>query len=85
MPLENGKQRKTGLITGSASGLGRAIALRLARDGWNLCLADLNDTANEETLGLVRQAGGDGFVEHLDVRSIEEWRALHERLQARWP
>ena len=85
MPLEDGKQRKTGLITGSASGLGRAIALRLARDGWNLCLADVNDTANEETLRLVRQAGGDGFVEHLDVRSIEEWRALHERLQARWP
>jgi NAD(P)-dependent dehydrogenase (short-subunit alcohol dehydrogenase family) len=85
MALDTAKQRKTGLITGAASGLGRAIAVRLARDGWSLCLADVNDTASEETLRLVRQAGGDGFVEHLDVRSIEEWRALHERLQARWP
>ncbi len=59
MPLDNGKQRKTGLITGSASGLGRALALRLARDGWELCLADVNDTGNEETFRLVRQAGGD--------------------------
>jgi NAD(P)-dependent dehydrogenase (short-subunit alcohol dehydrogenase family) len=85
MPLTNGQQPKTGLITGAASGLGRAIALRLARDGWNLAIADVNDAGSEETLALVRQAGGDGFVEHLDVRSIEEWRALHERLTARWP
>ncbi|HXY34219.1 MAG TPA: SDR family NAD(P)-dependent oxidoreductase [Planctomycetaceae bacterium] len=85
MALENGQQRKTGLITGAASGLGRAIALRLARDGWNLCLADVNDTGNEETLQLVRQAGGDGFVEHLDVREIDAWQDLRERLRERWP
>ncbi|HET6325203.1 MAG TPA: SDR family NAD(P)-dependent oxidoreductase [Planctomycetaceae bacterium] len=84
MPLANNKQRKTGLITGAASGLGRAIALRLAHDGWNLALADVNDEACEETLRLVRQAGGDGFVEHLDVRYIEEWQALRDRLQAQW-
>jgi NAD(P)-dependent dehydrogenase (short-subunit alcohol dehydrogenase family) len=84
MPLANSKQRKTGLITGAASGLGRAIAVRLARDGWNLALADVNDEACEETLRLVRQAGGEGFVEHLDVRDIEEWRALSERLRAQW-
>jgi len=84
MPLANNKQRKTGLITGAASGLGRAIALRLAHDGWNLALADVNDEACEETLRLVRHAGGDGFVEHLDVRYIEEWQALRDRLQAQW-
>jgi NAD(P)-dependent dehydrogenase (short-subunit alcohol dehydrogenase family) len=84
MPLANSKQRKTGLITGAASGLGRAIAVRLARDGWNLALADVNDEACEETLRLVRRAGGEGFVEHLDVRYIEEWRALSERLRAQW-
>ncbi len=84
MPISNTKQRKTGLITGAASGLGRAIAVRLARDGWNLALADVNDEACEETLRLVRQAGGDGFVEHLDVRYIEEWQALRDRLQAQW-
>jgi NAD(P)-dependent dehydrogenase (short-subunit alcohol dehydrogenase family) len=84
MPLASSNQRKTGLITGAASGLGRAIAVRLARDGWNLALADVNDEASEETLRLVRQAGGDGFVEHLDVRNIEEWQSLRERLRAQW-
>ena len=84
MPLANSNQRKTGLITGAASGLGRAIAVRLAHDGWNLALADVNDEACEETLRLVRDAGGDGFVEHLDVRHIEEWQALRERLRAQW-
>jgi NAD(P)-dependent dehydrogenase (short-subunit alcohol dehydrogenase family) len=84
MPITNGRRERTGLITGAASGLGRAIALRLARDGWNLALADVNDVDNDETLRLVQGAGGDGFVEHLDVRNIDEWQALRERLQDRW-
>src|SRR5580698_7958329 len=84
MPLANSKQRKTGLITGAASGLGRAIAVRLAHDGWNLALADVNDEACEETLRLGRQAGRDGFVEHVDVRHIEEGQAPRERLRAHW-
>jgi NAD(P)-dependent dehydrogenase (short-subunit alcohol dehydrogenase family) len=84
MPQTSGNQRKTGLITGAASGLGRAIAVRLAHDGWNLALADVNDEACEETLRLVRDGGGDGFVEHLDVRRIEEWQTLRERLRAQW-
>jgi len=83
--MQSSTQRRTGLITGAASGLGRAIALRLARDSWNLALADVNDAGLEESLRLVRQAGGDGFVEHLDVRNFDEWEALRDRLQARWP
>ena len=57
----------------------------MARGGWHTALADLNDAGSQETLSLVRAAGGDGQVEHLDVTSIDQWSALVEKLQAAWP
>src|SRR5687768_3344042 len=74
-----------GVITGAASGLGRAIALRLAKDGWRLALADLNCTGCEETKLLVERAGGSARVEQLDVRDEPQWLALRDTLQREWP
>ena len=54
--------RQYAIVTGAASGLGRAIALRLARDGWHVAVADVNLEAAQETLDLVRRAVGDGQV-----------------------
>jgi NAD(P)-dependent dehydrogenase (short-subunit alcohol dehydrogenase family) len=76
--------RSTAIITGAASGLGRALAVRLARDGWQLALADLNQRGCEETLRMVESAGGSGHVERLDVASPEEWAELRRRLTLRW-
>ena len=76
--------RKNAIITGAASGLGRAIAVELGRRRWNIALADINTAGCEETLQLVRKVGGDGSVEELDVRNIDEWQALRDRLKSRW-
>ena len=48
------------MITGAGSGLGREIALRWAREGWQLALSDVSEPGLQETLKLVREAGGDG-------------------------
>jgi NAD(P)-dependent dehydrogenase (short-subunit alcohol dehydrogenase family) len=77
-------RQKNAIVTGAASGLGRAIAVALGRQGWCVALADVNTAGSEETLQLVRQAGGDGTVEELDVRHVEEWQALRDRLKTRW-
>jgi len=77
-------RQKNAIVTGAASGLGRAIAVALGRQGWCVALADVNTAGSEETLQLVRQAGGDGSVEELDVRHVEEWQALRDRLKTRW-
>ena len=77
-------ERRNAIVTGAASGLGRALAVGLGREGWCVALADVNRPGCEETLRLVKQGGGDGFVEEIDVRHIEEWQALRDRLKARW-
>jgi len=71
-------------VTGAGSGLGRALACRLARDGWRIALADVNEASCWETLRLVEQAGGGGRIERLDVTDVENWEMLREQLQADW-
>ncbi len=55
MNLEN----RTAVITGSASGIGRAIAVSLARRGCNLALADVNDAGLSETARMAQLAQPD--------------------------
>lgn len=72
------------MITGAGSGLGREIALRWARDGWNLALADVNETGLAETLAMVREAGGDGFTQRCDVRDYSQLTALAQACEEKF-
>ena len=70
---------KTGLrvvITGAGSGLGRELALRYAKDGARLALADIQEKGLKETLRLVEAAGGSGFTRRCDVRDFSQLAAL---------
>lgn len=74
-------QGKTVLVTGAAQGIGRGIALRLARDGANIALLDLNreklETVREETEALGRKA----CVITADVSKRDEIRAAVDRAE----
>ena len=72
------------LITGAASGLGRALALRFAKTGAQICIADINDEGSQETLQLVEKAGGSGWIYNLDVRSEQQWNELRSGVEQRW-
>ena len=51
-------QGKVAVVTGGASGIGRAICLQLARDGAAISVWDLNGEGADETVGLITEAGG---------------------------
>ena len=60
---------RVAVVTGGASGMGRATAVRLAREGARVCVADVNEAGNAGTLELIKSAGGQAFAVHCDVTS----------------
>ena len=67
---------KNAVITGSASGIGRATALEMAREGMNIVIADVNETRMEETVARVRDQGVKAVAKKTDVSKKAEVRAL---------
>ena len=69
---------KAGLVTGAASGIGRATAVRAAHEGARVLVADLESAreAGEETVRLIVDAGGDAAFQACDVTRAEDHDAL---------
>ena len=66
---------RVALVTGGASGIGKAIVERLASEGAAVMVTDIDDTKGTE---LAERLGGEGRgaeYAHLDVTSEEEWQA----------
>jgi NAD(P)-dependent dehydrogenase (short-subunit alcohol dehydrogenase family) len=61
--------QKTVIITGAASGIGRATALIFAREGANVVCADVNETAVRETAALINAKGSQALALQVDVTS----------------
>jgi NAD(P)-dependent dehydrogenase (short-subunit alcohol dehydrogenase family) len=59
---------KVALVTGAGSGIGRGCALRLAKEGAGVVIADLESSGGGETLMQIRQDGGKAFFQVTDVR-----------------
>jgi 3-oxoacyl-[acyl-carrier protein] reductase len=72
---------KTALITGGASGFGRASALRFALEGAKVMVVDLNDAGLAEVAAQIRQAGGVALHQRVDVTSAEQVAAAWRRAQ----
>ena len=67
--------RPVALVTGAASGLGRAVATALGRRGGRVLVTDLPGTAMEATCVAVRAAGGEAAFQPLDVTDPAEFEA----------
>lgn len=58
---------KVALITGAASGIGRASAIMFAREGAKIVVSDIDDAGSEETVNRIRSASGEAVYVHADV------------------
>src|SRR5881397_3478076 len=75
-------QRKFALITGGSRGIGRGIALNLARKGATVAVNYIKDeVAANDTLACIRQFGSDGFIEQADVSVPDELSAMIEQVR----
>jgi NAD(P)-dependent dehydrogenase (short-subunit alcohol dehydrogenase family) len=70
---------KVAIITGGASGIGRATALLLAREGAAVAVADVNQEAGKRVVEEIATAGGRAFFELVDVTRSADCQRLVER------
>ncbi len=69
-------QGKVTLVTGAGGGIGRATALVLAREGAKVMVSDVSTRRGEETVAMVRQAGGEAEFRKADVARAADVEAL---------
>jgi NAD(P)-dependent dehydrogenase (short-subunit alcohol dehydrogenase family) len=65
-------EKKIALVTGGASGIGRASALAFAKEGARVVVVDVNNEAGEETARQIREAGGDARFVRADVSRTKD-------------
>lgn len=66
---------KTALVTGAATGIGRAVATRLAQEGADIAILDVNEAEAAKTATLVREAGQRAEVLRGDVGDYAQVKA----------
>ncbi|MCU0880993.1 MAG: SDR family oxidoreductase [Pirellulaceae bacterium] len=75
---------KLAVVTGAGSGIGRAIALRLAREGANLHLLDIDLPAAERVAEEARRLGVEAASTQCDVSQLAELEAAVAEIRRRW-
>jgi NAD(P)-dependent dehydrogenase (short-subunit alcohol dehydrogenase family) len=71
---------KVVVVTGSAQGLGKAIATKLAQNGARLFICDVNDKEGEATVASLKEQNLKAHYVHLDVTDEESWVSLYKEV-----
>lgn len=67
---------KTAIITGGGGGIGRSTALRFAKEGARVAVADIDSAIGEETVRLIKEEGGEAIFVKTDVTDSKQIKAL---------
>lgn len=72
-------EKKTAIISGAGSGIGRAIAQAFDREGANVVVSDISERAGNETVAMLGQGGGKALFVRADTSSASDNEALVAR------
>ena len=65
-------EKKVAVVTGAGQGIGRSVALRLAKDGFRIGSLDFNGDSAQETVNLIAKAGGEAVAVVVDVANRDQ-------------
>jgi NAD(P)-dependent dehydrogenase (short-subunit alcohol dehydrogenase family) len=74
---------KTAIVTGAGFGIGRAIALRLSKEGAKVGILDVDMERANETLGMINAIGGTAYARKVDVSDSREVREAVDDVSAK--
>jgi NAD(P)-dependent dehydrogenase (short-subunit alcohol dehydrogenase family) len=75
---------KRAIITGAGNGIGRAAAIRFAREGARVGLVDINSTALDQVLSLITASGGEALSLVADVSNEDQVSQAVDQAVERW-
>ncbi len=77
-------KNQVAIVTGAGSGIGKAIALRLSKEGAIIVAADINQVAAEELIKEIKKLGGEGLAIKTDVANSFDVRNMVRETLARF-
>src|SRR4051812_38224004 len=66
--------KKRAFITGGGGGLGRALSLALAKDGWTIGISDIKEEALAQSKKVIEEAGGKAYTYKFDVSNRADYK-----------
>ncbi|HYF02434.1 MAG TPA: SDR family NAD(P)-dependent oxidoreductase [Patescibacteria group bacterium] len=75
---------KVALVTGAGSGIGRAAALRLGKDGFKIAALGRTEEELEEIIATIKRQGGDAIAIAADVSQPDEMIEAIEQIERKW-
>src|SRR5579885_534567 len=78
------QQTRAAIVTGAGSGIGRAIALQLAREGADVAIADRDGAAAASAAAAIEGLGRRGLAIPVDVANRGQVQAMAERVRSEW-
>ncbi len=84
MAIQSGLEDKVVIITGAASGLGRAGALRFAQEGARVAAWDVDENKAKDLTAAIEGAGGKALFQLVDVARSESVSAAVDEVVAKW-